>query len=122
MQLIAEGKGEFRPPDPDGFREYVRAHKERRLVSKVISHQEAVSRFVSDGDYVAYDQNVAIRGPASLFREIVRQRQKDLWLCAKFTWTDVSLLTAGGCVSKVDVGWMEFGPVINRAVRAGEVQ
>ena len=29
---------------------------------------------------------------------------------AKFTWTDVSLLIAGGCVSKVDVGWMEFGP------------
>ena len=122
MQVLTSGTGEFLPPDPDAFRAYVRSNKERRLVNKVITEQEAVSRFVSDGDYVAYDQNMAIRGPASLFREIVRQRKKDLWLCAKFTWTDVSLLTAGGCVSKVDVGWMEFGPVINRAVRAGEVK
>ena len=122
MQVIASGKGEFKPPDPDGFREHVREHKERRLVNKVLSEKDAVERFVSDGDYLAYDQNVAVRGPASLFREIVRQRRKDLWVAAKFTWTDVSLLIAGGCVSKVDVGWMEFGPVLNRAIQKGEVK
>ncbi len=122
MQVIASGKGEFPAPDPDSFREYVRAHKERRLVDKVVSEQEAVSRLVADGDYVAYDQNVAVRGPASLFREIIRQKKKDLWVAAKFTWTDVSLLVAGGCVSRVDVGWMESGPVINRAVKAGKVK
>ena len=122
MQVIASGKGEFKPPDPDGFREHVREHKERRLVNKVISEKDAVERFVSDGDYLAYDQNVAVRGPTSLFREIVRQRKKDLWVAAKFTWTDVSLLIAGGCVSKVDVGWMEFGPVLNRAIQKGEVK
>ncbi len=122
MQVLASGIGEFRMPDPDDFREYVRTHKERRLVNKVISEQEAVSRYVSDGDYVAHDQNVAIRGPASLFREIVRQRKKNLWVAAKFTWTDVSLMVAGGCVSKVDVGWMEAGPVINRALQKGEIK
>lgn len=122
MQVIASGKGEFKPPDPDGFREHVREHKERRLVTKVVSEKDAVERFVSDGDYLAYDQNVAVRGPASLLREIVRQRKKDLWVAAKFTWTDVSLLIAGGCVSKVDVGWMEFGPVLNRAIQKGEVK
>ena len=122
MQVIASGKGEFKPPDPDGFREHVREHKERRLVNKVISEKDAVERFVSDGDYLAYDQNVAVRGPASLFREIVRQHKKGLWVAAKFTWTDVSLLIAGGCVSKVDVGWMEFGPVLNRAIQKGEVK
>ncbi|MDO8614862.1 MAG: CoA-transferase [Dehalococcoidia bacterium] len=122
MTVIASGKGEFLPPDPDGFRAYVRDHKERRLVNKVITAQEAVSRYVSDGDYVAYDQNIAVRGPASLFREIIRQRKRDLWLAAKFTWTDVSLLVAGGCVSRVDVGWMESGPVINRAVKEGRLK
>lgn len=119
--ILAAGTGEFRQPDPDGFREYVR-HKERRLVSKVMSEQEVVSRFVSDGDYVAYDQNIAVRGPASLYREIIRQGKKDLWVMAKFTWTDVSLLIAGGCVSKVDVGWMESGPVLNQAVKEGRVR
>lgn len=122
MQVSASGTGEYRAPDPDGFREYVREHKERRLVSKLISEKEAVARYVSDGDYVAYDQNVAVRGPASLFREIIRQRKKDLWVAAKFTWTDVSMLVAGGCVSKVDVGWMEAGPVINRAIKRGDLK
>jgi len=122
VQVIESGRGEFRPPDPDGFREYVRANKERRLVNKVISEKDAVSRYVSDGDYLAYDQNVAIRGPASLFREIVRQRKKDLWVAAKFTWSDVSLLAAGGCVSKVDVGWLETGPVLNKGLQSGQIK
>jgi acyl CoA:acetate/3-ketoacid CoA transferase alpha subunit len=122
LPILAAGHGEFRQPDPDGFREHVRQHKDRRLINKVISEQEAVSRYVSDGDYVAYDQNIAVRGPGSLFREIIRQRKKDLWVMAKFTWTDVSLLVAGGCVAKVDVGWMETGPVINRAIKEGRVK
>lgn len=120
--IIAAGKGDFRKPDPDAFREYVRTHKQRSLVNKVMTDQEAVSRFVSDGDYLVYDQNIAVRGPGSLFREIIRQRKKDLWVAAKFTWTDVSMLVAGGCVSKVDVGWMECGPTINRAMKRGEVK
>ena len=122
MEVLASGIGEYRQPDPDGFREYVRTHKERRLVSKVVTEQEAISRFVEDGDYLAYDQNVAVRGPTSLFREIIRQRKKNLWLAAKFTWTDASLLVAGGCVSKIDVGWMETGKIMNEAVRKGEVK
>jgi glutaconate CoA-transferase subunit A len=121
-RIIAAGKGEYPAPDPDGFREHVRTRKERRLVNKVMTEQEAVSRFVSDGDYLAYDQNIAVRGPGSLFREIIRQRKKNLWVAAKFTWTDVSMLVAGGCVSKVDVGWMECGPAINRAMKRGEVK
>jgi len=122
MKVLASGTGEFQIPDPDGLRAYVREHKERRLVTKVMTEQEAVKRLVQDGDYVAYDQNVANRGPASLFREIIRQRKKDLWLCAKFNWSDVSLLAAAGCVSKVDVGWMETGPAIQRALKKGQIK
>jgi acyl CoA:acetate/3-ketoacid CoA transferase alpha subunit len=120
--ILAAGRGDFIQPDPDGFREYVRQHKDRRLVSKLMSERDAVSRFVNDGDYLAYDLNIATRGPGSLFREIIRQKKKDLWVMAKFTWTDVSLLIAGGCVSKVDVGWMESGQILNRAVKNGTVK
>lgn len=122
LEAIARGTGEYKTPDPDGFRAHVRANKERKLVNKVISHKDAVSRFVSDGDYLAFDQNIAVRGPASLFREIIRQKKRDLWVAAKFTWTDVSLLVAGGCVSKVDVGWMEAGVVINKAIKEGRLK
>jgi glutaconate CoA-transferase subunit A len=122
MEVLAAGVGEFRPPDPDGLREYVRTQKQRKAVDKLMTEHDAVSRFVSDGDYVAYDQNIASRGPTSLFREIIRQRKKNLWVCAKFTWSDVTLLAAGGCVSKVDVGWMETGPVLNQALQKGDIE
>jgi glutaconate CoA-transferase subunit A len=117
MEVIAGGKGEFKPPDPDGMRAWVREHKVRHPVNKVITEQEAVSQFVADGDYLAYDMNVAARGPASLFREIIRQRKRDLWIAAKFSWADPTWLVAGGCVSKIDVGWMETGPIINKALK-----
>ena len=122
VEVIASGIGEYLAPDPDAFRAYVRTHKERRPVDKVMSEKDAVSRFVEDGDYLAYDQNVAVRGPTSLLREIIRQKKKDLWIAAKFTWTDASLLVAGGCVSKIDVGWMAAGRTINEAVRKGKLK
>ena len=30
LEVISRGVGEFKPPDPDGFRAHVRDHKERR--------------------------------------------------------------------------------------------
>ncbi len=61
MEIIAEGKGDYLKPDPDGFRAWVRDHKPRTLVNKLMSEQEAINRFVSDGDYFAYDCNYFAR-------------------------------------------------------------
>ena len=122
MEVIASGKGEFRPPDPDGLRAYVLEHKDRRLVSKMMTEKEAVERFVHNGDYVSYDLNSAQRGPSSLYREMIRQRKKDLWIAAKFTGFDVTLLVAGGCVSKVDVGWFIPGQTVRKAIDEGRLQ
>lgn len=122
MHVIASGRGEIHPPDPDGFRRFVRANKTRAQVDKTMSAAEAVSRFVSDGDYISYDTNFMVRGPAALVREVIRQRKKELWVAAKFTAQDVTLLVAGDCVKRVDVGWMETGPVINAALREGRVK
>ena len=104
------------------MRRFVRDHKDRRLVDKRMSEQDAVSRFVDDGAYVSYDTNVWRRGPSSLMREVIRQRKRDLWLAAKFSTHDATLLTAGGCVSKIDVGWMEVGRVITEAMNEGRLQ
>lgn len=122
IALLDEGDGAYRPPDPDGMRRFVRDEKDRRLVDKRMSEQDAVARFVHDGDYVSYDTNVWRRGPASLMREIIRQRRRSLWLAAKFSAHDATLLTAGGCVSDIDVGWMEVGRVINEAMQEGRVR
>lgn len=122
IRILDEGTGEYRRPDPDALRRFVRDEKNRRLVDKRMTEQEAISRFVHDGDYITYDTNVWRRGPSSLMREIIRQRKKNLWVAAKFSMHDATLLTAGGCVSKIDVGWMEVGKVITEAMHRGEVK
>lgn len=122
MNVLAAGAGVFKPPDPDGFRRHVRDHKDRRLVSKVMSEHDAIERFVADGDYLSYDCNAWNRGPNALMREVMRQRKRDLWIAAKFTANDATLLVAAGCVSRIDVGWMEVGKVIQEAQAAGKVQ
>ena len=71
---------------PMDFRAWVRDNKPRTLVHKVMNEHEAIEKFVSDGDYVAYDCNYFQRGPSSLIREIIRQKKKDLWVCGKFTY------------------------------------
>lgn len=122
LQVLASGTGEFLPPDPNGFREHVRRNKQRGLVNKVMTEREAVARFVSDGDYVAYDCNMGRRGPTALLREIMRQRKRNLWMAAKFTANDVNLMVGAGCVSKVDVGWMEVGRPLREAIEKGTVK
>lgn len=122
MEVIAAGIGEYIEPDLDAFRRHVRDNKPRALRDKLMTEQEAVSRFVKDGDYLSYDCTIFLRGPSALIREIIRQQRKELWAAAKFTSLDVTLLVAGGCVTRVDVGWLEVGPVIQGAMREGRVK
>ncbi|MEO6197124.1 MAG: CoA transferase subunit A, partial [Dehalococcoidia bacterium] len=75
LQIIAEGHGDYLKVDPDGFREYVRDHKQRAMVSKVMSEKEAIEKFVSDGDYLVYECNYLQRGPSALIREVIRQQK-----------------------------------------------
>jgi acyl CoA:acetate/3-ketoacid CoA transferase alpha subunit len=122
MEVLASGKGVYRPPDPDGHREWVRIHKSREMKSKVMTEKEAVQRFVSDGDYLGYDLNHTKRGPTALFREIIRQKKKNLWLAVRFSFLDPALLIAGGCVSRIDIGWFMHGGATSRAIEEGKVK
>ncbi|MDQ7779990.1 MAG: CoA transferase [Planctomycetota bacterium] len=122
MDVIMSGAGEVRLSDVDAAREWMRDNKSRAPVDKVMSEHEAVARFVHDGDYVSYDLSSMVRGPMSLEREIVRQRRKNLWLAAKFTLLDSTLLVAGGCVSKIDVGFAGLGRTLFSAIETGKVQ
>ena len=122
LDILAEGKGEYLNVDPDGFRDWVREHKDRALVPKLISEKEAVEKFVQDGDYLLYECNYLQRGPSSLIREVIRQKKKELWVGAKFTWVTAALLVGAGCVSKLDVGFFLFGPTVEQAIREGRVK
>ena len=121
VDVLAEGRGEYLKVDPDGFRDWVRENKSRALAPKLMSEKEAVEKLVSDGDSLWYECNYLQRGPASLIREVIRQKKKDLWVGAKFTWVTAALLVGGGCVSKLDVGFFLFGPTVEQAIREGRV-
>jgi acyl CoA:acetate/3-ketoacid CoA transferase alpha subunit len=122
LDVLAEGRGEYLKVDPDGFRDWVREHKDRALVPKLMSEKEAVEKFVQDGDYLLYECNYLQRGPSSLIREVIRQKKKELWVGAKFTWVTAALLVGAGCVSKLDVGFFLFGPTVEQAIREGRVK
>ena len=122
MEVIDRGDAEYHFIDPDDFREYVRDRKNRNWEDKLMDEREAVKKFVDNGDYLAYDFSSLTRGPQSLIREIIRQRKKHLWICAKFTLLESVLLAGAGCIDKIDVGFLGFGPYIAKKVQNGEVK
>jgi len=120
MEILDSGIGElFHMPDPDGHRAYIRQHKPRALVEKVMTEQEAVSKFVSDGDYICYDCNMIMRGPSSLIREVIRQRKKYLGVGGRFTYVIVNLLVGTGCVKHIDVGFIGVGAALTHVLDVG---
>jgi len=122
MEVIAAGIGETRLWDIDEVRQWKGEKKTRKLHDKVMSEREAVEKFVHDGDYLSYDLSSMVRGPMSLEREIVRQRRKDIWIAAKFTLLDTSILVGGGCVSRIDVGFAGLGRPLFKAIEEGRVK
>ena len=122
IEILGKGEAEFHFIDPDDFREFVRDKKTRDWKDKLMDEKEAIKKFVKDGDYLAYDFSSLTRGPQSLIREVIRQRKKKLWICAKFTLLESALLAGGGCVEKIDVGFLGFGEYIARKVESGEVK
>lgn len=122
METIRQGLAEIRFTPPDDFRDWVGRHKRREMVEKVMTEREAIARHVADGDYIAYDFSSLTRGPQALVREIIRQRRRDLWICAEFTLHETALLVGGGCASRIDVGFLGYGNYIGRAVSEGRVR
>jgi acyl CoA:acetate/3-ketoacid CoA transferase alpha subunit len=121
LSILGEGRGEYLPVRPDAFREWV-GQKNRRLVSKLMSAEEAVSRHVADGEYVVWECNYLQRGPATLLREVIRQRKQHLWVCGKFSWVMVALLVEAGCCDRADMGFFMGGPGMNRAILEGRLR
>jgi acyl CoA:acetate/3-ketoacid CoA transferase alpha subunit len=122
MDVLESGGSDVYIQDVDDIREWMRDNKSRALVDKVMTEQEAVSKFVHDGDYLSYDLSSMVRGPMSLEREIIRQGIKDLWLAAKFTLLETTILVAAGCCNKIDVGFIGLGRTLSDAVVNREIE
>lgn len=109
----------FLPPRPDEDREYIRKNKSFVLKDKLMSEQDAIAKFVDDGDYVATELYGFVRAPMSLCREIVRQKKKEL-VTAGQGIMELDIMIADGCIRAIDqtyIGYEVYGisPVLRRA-------
>jgi acyl CoA:acetate/3-ketoacid CoA transferase alpha subunit len=126
MEILESGIGEMiQPPDIEGFREWNRTQKTRRLVDKRMTEQEAISTFVFDGCYIGTELYGTVRCPMSLSRELVRQGKKDLRVCGQGV-LELDLWMAAGLVKKLDItyiGLEVYGTsnALRRAVESGQI-
>lgn len=112
--------------DPDEARQWVRENKERQLKDKTLNAQEAVSRYVNDGAFIASGGFGHIRISMAIIHEIIRQGKSDLVLAGKTGVYDADMLIAARCVNRIEVAYA-FGhemrglaPASRRRVEAGE--
>jgi len=116
----------FQPPDPDGFRRFLRDEKNYSLRDKIVTEREAVKRFIHGGDYIGFELYGTVRCPLSVVREIVRQRVSGLRLMGQGLM-DADFLIAAGLVTEMDityVGYEAYGlsPILRRAVERGTLR
>jgi len=127
MKVIKSGKGKLIcPPEPDKVREYMRANKKMALVDKLMSHKDAISRFVKPNDYLGIELYGTVRCPLSLTREIVRQGIGELRFVGQGV-LDADYLLGANLVKEMDhtyIGWEVYGtsPILRRAAESGKVK
>ncbi len=129
MDVLAEGSGQLVGwHDPDEHRAWVREHKPRRQTDKQTTIAEAVSKYVTDGAFLAMGGFGHIRVSIAAVYEIIRQRKKHLIMAGKTGVHDADLLIGAGCVDRIEVAYA-FGhelrglsPASRRAVETGQCQ
>jgi acyl CoA:acetate/3-ketoacid CoA transferase alpha subunit len=126
LKIIESGMGELiQPPDMNAFREWNR-HKSRKLVDKLMTEEEAVARFVTDGCYIGTELYGTVRCPMSLVREVLRQGKKDLRVAGQGV-TELDLWLAAGIVKTLDITYIALevygtSNALRRAVESGQVE
>jgi acyl CoA:acetate/3-ketoacid CoA transferase alpha subunit len=127
LPLIQEGLGRLlQPVDPTAFREWNRDRKPRDLRDKRMTEQEAISRFVNDGDYVATELYGTVRCPMSLARELIRQGKKNLRAVGQGV-LELDLWLAAGLVDAMDITYhghevRGVSHALRRAAESGKVE
>ncbi len=123
----------FSVPDCDAARRWFR-FKPKGLHDKVMSVAEAVTRFVSDGDYLASGGFGGDRIATAVLHEIVRQQRQDLAFAGHTATHDFQILCAGNdtgrgrLLKQVDIAYVVgleargLSPHARRVLEGGEVE
>lgn len=103
MDVIEEGNAViWSKHDPEEHRKWVLEHKNRALQDKTMSIKDAVSRYVSNGDYLAMGGFGHVRVSMVAVYEMIRQKKSNLAIAGKTAVHDIEILVAGGCIKRVD--------------------
>jgi len=127
LRILESGVGKLiQPPDMDAFREWNREKKSRAMVDKLMTEEEAIARFVTDGCYLGTELYGTVRAPMSLVREMIRQGKKDLRLVGQGV-LETDLLLGAGVVAEMDltyIGLELYGTsqVFRRAAENGRLK
>ena len=97
----------------------MRRNKSRDLKDKSMPVQEAVARFVSDGDFIASGGFGHTRVSMAIIYEIIRQKKRNLTMAGKTAVHDLDILVASGCVDRVEVAY-SFGHELRGCPLASE--
>ena len=134
MDTLEQGSGTlFSDPSSLAAREYFK-QKSRAMTDKVTSVADAVSRLVSDGDYLAVGGFGGDRIPTAVLHEILRQEKQDLGLSGHTATHDFQILCAGNqmgrgqTIARVDIAYViglearGLSPQARRVMESGEVE
>ena len=95
----------FTDPDADNARSYFH-NKNRGIVNKITTVEQAVSVHIKDGDYLAVGGFGHVRIPSSILYEIVRQKRRNLGMAGHTSIYDSDLLVSTGCLDRCDISYV----------------
>lgn len=87
------------------------------LQNRLMSAQEAVSKFIKNGDQIALGGFTVNRNPMLLAREIIRQGIRDLHVVCHSHGQALDLLVGAGCVSYLEIAYGGMGRFAPTCVR-----
>jgi glutaconate CoA-transferase, subunit A len=117
----------FSPPDPNSMRQFF-AEKSRSMTNKLMSVNEAVRRFIHDGDYLATGGFGTVRIATAVLHEILRQGRQHMGFSGHTATHDFEILAAGRCFDRCDVAYIVglevrgLSPQARRYMESGAVQ
>jgi glutaconate CoA-transferase, subunit A len=95
----------FMSPDVDAARAFFQ-QKPHVLVDKRVTVQEAVERFIHNGDYIATGGFGSVRLPTAVMHEIVRTRKRSLGFAGHCATHDFQILAAGRVLDRCDISYV----------------
>lgn len=95
----------FTDVDPDNMREEFRK-KSKAMIDKRMTVNQAVEKFIHDGDYLAIGGFGGVRIPTAVLHEIVRLKRKNLGFSGHVSTHDCQILAAGECFDRCDASYI----------------